>query len=188
MNLTCFSANHGVGYGSTQSFTMESADVECVIRRNQLTFSFLMMEKEVIGLFYARKQRNIKEHNNATNIVTPRFVVKDLIVCKAIKPAHNLSFIWSGPSRVIDLKCPSVCLVKDQVSQKKETMHETLLQNYSRLTDGLSDSEDVRKLADRTAVSYDIVTLWVSIELMKVYGSLFSETGTQRNVISRGHI
>lgn len=57
----------------------------------------------------ARRQRAIDAHKNATNIVTPDYIVRDFVViCKLVKYRQKNFFIWAGPRLVIAVKGPAV--------------------------------------------------------------------------------
>lgn len=59
------------------------------------------MHKNVEILTNARRERSIRKHIKATNIITPSFAVGDFVLVRsASNRAHKLSFKWQVPIRV----------------------------------------------------------------------------------------
>lgn len=81
-----------------------------------------MIQKELQSRVDVHRQKPIESHNNATNIVTPQFVIVDFTwVSKRIKATHKLSFLWSGPRRAVAVRSPTVCVIENLVTQRKKT-------------------------------------------------------------------
>lgn len=154
------------------SVSIDRAVAEKLCALPKLQENIHMMHKDVGELVEARLQRAIDAHNAATNIVTPKFQVGDfVVVAKAKKPPHKLSFTWTGPRRVVAVKSPAVCIVQDLLTNKEETVHVARMRKYCGSLDNVEIPEQVLDLVDRTTSKYDIVDQ--IIDLRKVEGAFW---------------
>ncbi len=78
-----------------------------------------------------RRIEEIKRHNQRTNIVPVNFEKGDFVlVRRAHKKGHKLSFKLVGPRRIVAVKSNWIYDVVDLVSGKQETIHASLLTPY----------------------------------------------------------
>lgn len=143
---------------NVSSISLEHATAELFFNIAELQNALHEMHKDVKQRINDHRRRSIKAHNGATNIVTPNFEVGDfVVVCKATKPAHKLSFRWCRPRRVISVKSPAVCVVAYLTTEKQETVHVAWMKKYCGQLDDTEVPDEVLDLAYRTAAKYKIV-------------------------------
>lgn len=151
--------------GVNTPYVVERGIAERICKISDIQEALTGLHKDVKKRIDSRRLRAIESHNAATNIVTPNFEIGDFVViCKATRPAHKLSFRWCGPRKVVAVKSPAVCVVADLLTQKRETVHAARMKKYCGALDGSEVPEEVLDLADRTAAKYEVVQQILDIE------------------------
>lgn len=168
--------------------SLDRATVERFCRIHTLQTALCKLHRDLNTRINDRSRRAIEGYNAATSIITPQYSVSDfVVVCRATRPPHMLSFRWCGPRRVTAVTSPSVCVVEDFLTRKRETIHAARIKTYCGNLDGATVPEEVLVLADRTSANYDVVEKsWTLTTTTAGYGSVCSERDCRRSANTPG--
>lgn len=106
----------------TKPILLDPACAEQRVDIHNLQTSLCQLNKDVHLDTNARRQRAIKAHNRATNIVLPRFDVGDFMIVRQPdhRTMHKLSFRWVGPRRIANTVSPLVYFVEHLDGGRRE--------------------------------------------------------------------
>lgn len=112
-------------------------DVECVVSKSRL--------------------RSIANHNAKTNVSAANFSIGDWILLRrARKSTHKLSFVWGGPYRIVECKSDLVYVVEPMNRSTKEIVHARRMILYRADMDGKDVSEDLLRASEHLTTKYQI--------------------------------
>ena len=106
------------------------------------------------------KQRRlqIQYHNAKTNVKPLNLRQGDFVlVRRPQEKGHKLQFLWTGPRRVAEVKSPSVYVLEDLLTKKRETVHARRIILYRADMDGQEVSDELLEHAEHTQSSYESI-------------------------------
>jgi len=140
------------------SRSLDEVHMRMVMGIDELQSALEGMHKEVEGLTSASRKRQVERHNKRTNVHCAKFVEGDFVLVRRAQPGgHKLQFVWRGPRRVVGVKSDWVYVVENLISEKKEVVHARRLHLYRVDMDGKEVSPSLRKTAEHSEMSYQIL-------------------------------
>jgi len=104
------------------------------------------------------RKRDIKHHNQKTNIIYPNFNIGDLVLIRcASEKGHKLKFKWKGPRRVMGSIHEMVYLIQDLITQKQEQVHATRMVIYRADWVGKPVSTELLEDAKHTTTKFETI-------------------------------
>jgi len=130
----------------------------------QLQHAMEKMHKQVAKNILKNRARQIRFHNQKTNIVVHNFSVGDFVlVRRAQDKGHKLSYRWMGPRRITRVISEMVYDVSSMVDDVTEQIHAARLLPYRADRDSSSVSEELMDLAERSEAKYELVEKIIDI-------------------------
>lgn len=152
------------GNDDTRIFSVGRARTMQVIEIERLQSALDNMHKDVAQRVARNRKKHIDEHNRKTNLILPDFKLGDFVlVRKAGKVGHKMSFRWVGPRRVVRALGELVYEVEDLLKGERTTVHAARLLPYRAALRGEEVSPELRNQAEHMEAKFEVVEELVDI-------------------------
>jgi len=136
--------------------SLSLSECQRIANIDRLQFALANMHKNVSEKIRANRARQIKIHNERTNIIHPSFSIGDFVlVRKAHNKGHKLAFKWQGPKRITKVINSLVYEVTSLTNGQTEIVHATRIFIYRCDMDGIEPSKGILNHAAHTEAEYE---------------------------------
>ena len=140
---------------SQKVVSLEQARAQQFMKIESLQSAIEGMHRDVEQRVTSARKKAIERHKQRTNVQAFGFQTGDFVlVRKAQKKGHKLSFLWKDPRLVLEETSHCVYEVKNLVSGKNETVQARRLRMYRADMIGKRVEDELLRIAAHTEASY----------------------------------
>ncbi len=116
------------------------------------------MHKDISEKVTRERARHMKAHNHKCGVLPVNFQEGDFVlVRRAQRKGHKLSFAWRCPRRIVAVKSRLVFEVEDLIKKKREVVHALRLLLFRADCDGKEAGDELRQNDEHSETTYNIV-------------------------------
>lgn len=143
---------------TSPSFEIDRIRAEQLVEVEKLLTTITEMHKHTGEAVSNNLLKQLRAHNKKTNIIQPNFSPGDFVlVCRAQKEGHKLSFRWIGPRRILETTSELVYNVAKLNVSGVEQIHAACPQLYRAIAENAEVLKDLLQLTDRTEARYELI-------------------------------